>query len=93
MPENVRSRLSTFLRVFALLALSFAALAGGALEATSLRGFPRMAAALAGFAGYLLLFRLALGKLPVDWNAWLDHGLEGFRPKAGRPTLDPGRAA
>ncbi len=52
-----------------------------------------MAAALAGFAGYLLLFRGALGKLRIDWNAWLDRGFEGFRAKAGDSPLLPGHAA
>ncbi len=88
-----RLRILAALRFFLLLVLSLASLVGGALLAYSLAGAERMAAALAGFVGYLLLFAGALAQLPVDWNAWLARSLEGFRSPAGRSPAVPGRAA
>jgi len=91
--EKTRSRASTALRFLALFALSLASLAGGAVVASSLTGTLRMAAGLAGLAGYVVLFGRAMRRLPVDWNAWLDRSLEGFRSTAERSSAAPGRAA
>jgi len=87
------SRLLTALRFLALVVLSFGALIGGAVLAAKLDGTPRVLTGLAGFGGYLLLFAAALGKLPVDWNQWLDRSLEGFRSSAERSPTLRGRAA
>jgi hypothetical protein len=91
MPNESGSRLLAAFRFLVLLVLSFGALIGGALLASRLDGTPRVLSGLAGFGGYLLLFAAALGRLPVDWNQWLDRSLEGFRSPAGRSQAVRGR--
>ena len=93
MPNDIGPRFLTAFRFLFLLVLSLGALVGGALLASKLDGIPRMLSGLAGFGGYLLLFAAALGKLPVDWNVWLDKSLEGFRSPAGRSPALRGRTA
>ena len=93
MRKKPGSRLLIALRFLGLVVLSFGALIGGAVLASKLDGTPRVLSGLAGFGGYLLLFAAALGRLPVDWNQWLDRSLEGFRSPAGRSPALRGRAA
>jgi hypothetical protein len=46
---------------------------GGCFVAAWLGGVWGTAAALLGFAGYLLLFARGLDQLPVDWSSWRER--------------------
>jgi hypothetical protein len=56
-----------------LLTASVALLVGGCVVAARLGGVWGAAAALLGFAGYLVLFARGLDQLPVDWNCWRER--------------------
>ncbi len=93
MVHAARPRLSAVLRFLLLLVLSLASLVAGALIGSDLGRIPRIAAGLAGFGGYLILFGRAMRRLPVDWDQWLDRNRHGFRSTAERAPAAPGRAA
>src|SRR5450759_3985882 len=53
-----------------LMATAGALVVGGCFMAAWLGGAWGAAAALLGFAAYLILFARGLDQLPVDWNSW-----------------------
>ena len=56
-----------------LLTASVALLVGGCVVAGWLGEVWGAAAALLGFAGYLILFARGLDQLPVDWSCWRER--------------------
>jgi hypothetical protein len=61
-----------------LMAAAGALLVGGCFVAARLGGAWGSAAALLGFAGYLLLFARGLDQLPVNWNSWRERNYKEF---------------